>query len=182
MATFDILTRSLFDISLDDNDIFNAEDFLVAQDAAMRAAVKLFINPWQRSMTWLPGVVEGLRGEQRLRDIGRLVIDRYRAEQQTDKTVPNNNSKTIMSHIMSYSYPSEEHRISDIVVFMVAGHETTAHTMSFLLYCLAKHPAALIKLQKELDAIEPTGDEETLTVSDISGAEYFSSCLKESQR
>lgn len=190
MTTFDVLTRSLFDISLDENDVFNADDFLSAQDAAMREAVKLFLNPWHRYMTWLPGVVEGVAGEKRLREIGRLIVDRYRAEHGQAAGHRIATDKTIMSHIMSYDYPSEEHRISDVIVFMVAGHETTAHTLSFFLYCLAKHPQVLKKLQGELDAIEPTGcsadggaaDQKTLTMSDISGAEYFNKCLKESQR
>lgn len=190
MTTFDVLTRSLFDISLDENDVFNADDFLGAQDAAMREAVKLFLNPWHRYMTWLPGVVEGVAGEKRLREIGRLIVDRYRAEQGEGVSRSVSTDKTIMSHIMSHDYPSEEHRISDVIVFMVAGHETTAHTMSFFLYCLAKHPQVLKKLQSELDAIEPTGssvdsghdDQKTLTMSDISGAGYFNKCLKESQR
>lgn len=30
-----------------------------------------------------------------------------------------------MSHLMRHDYPSEEHRISDILVFLIAGHETT---------------------------------------------------------
>lgn len=191
MVTFDVITRSLFDISLEENDVFNAKDFLDAQDAAMREAVKLFLTPWRRHMKWLPGVKEGLQGEQRLREIGRLVIDRYRREEEMRKSAAGcKDRSTIMSHIMSYDYPSEEHRISDVIVFMVAGHETTAHTMSFFLYCLARHPNVLKKLQSELDAIEPTGvcpdgckeSWKTFTTSDISGAEYFNNCLKESQR
>ena len=90
-----------------------------------------------------------------------------------------------MSHIISYDYPSEEHRISDVIVFMIAGHETTAHTLSFFLYCLAKNCEVQKKLQRELDVITPTGgadDEEFLNISDIAGAEYFNNCLKESQR
>ena len=188
-----MLTQSLFDISLEDNDAFNSEDFLEAQDNAMREAVNLFFNPWHRHMTWLPGVKKGLKAEQKLREIGRLVIERYRAEHAAENG-QSKDDKTIMSHIMSYDYPTEEHRISDVIVFMIAGHETTAHTLSFLLLCLANCPRARRKLQKELDGIAATGpnidvdgkgcesDRKILTISDLSSAEYFNYCLKESQR
>lgn len=93
---------------------------------------------------------------------------------------------------MSHEYPCEEHSISDLVVFLIAGHETTAHTMSFFLYCLAKYPETQLKLQKELDEVHPTGPAFTtesrsqsrslFCLSDVANLEYFSYCLKESQR
>ena len=89
-------------------------------------------------------------------------------------------------------FPKKRHRISDLVVFLIAGHETTAHTMSFFLYCLAKYPETQLKLQKELDEVHPTGPSFTtesrsqsrslFCLSDVANLEYFSHCLKESQR
>lgn len=130
-----------------------------------------------------------------------------------------NHEKTIMSHIMRHDYPSEQHRISDILVFLVAGFlpplllpfppsyfstqdmkpqvfshlpslsdfslPILAHTLSFVLYCLAKHPQALRKLQQELDQISPSFVENELpllSLNDISKCEYLNCCIKETQR
>ncbi len=102
--------------------------------------------------------------------------------------------KSIMGHLLRNDYPSDEHRIADINVFLVAGHETTAYTLCFFLYCLAKNPAAKAKLQAELDGLIPSGlplcadhnphriDQKLLTLSDLSGADFLMHCLKESQR
>ncbi len=98
-----------------------------------------------------------------------------------------------MEHILAYNYTSELHRISDVIIFMIAGHETTAHTLSLFLFCLMKNVSVLKKLQKEIDQLEATGDllgerdchgkeQRILTVSDIAHADYLNSCLKESQR
>ncbi|WP_330461275.1 cytochrome P450 [Streptomyces sp. NBC_00820] len=55
---------------------------------------------------------------------------------------------------------------NQVITFLIAGHETTSSAMSFALYYLAKHPAALQLVQREADALwgdtpdpEPTYDE-----------------------
>ncbi|WP_406119220.1 cytochrome P450 [Streptomyces sp. NBC_00989] len=55
---------------------------------------------------------------------------------------------------------------NQVITFLVAGHETTSGAMSFALYYLAKHPAVLQLVQREVDALwgdtadpEPTYDE-----------------------
>ncbi|MFJ8533714.1 cytochrome P450 [Streptomyces sp. NPDC093591] len=55
---------------------------------------------------------------------------------------------------------------NQVITFLIAGHETTSGAMSFALYHLAKHPAALQLVQREVDELwgdradpEPTYDE-----------------------
>jgi cytochrome P450 len=61
-----------------------------------------------------------------------------------------------------------------------AGHETSAHSLSFLLYCLAKNPLSLSRLQAELDTSLPPNTSPSLAT--VNSLEYFSCCLRESQR
>lgn len=42
---------------------------------------------------------------------------------------------------------------NQVITFLIAGHETTSGAMSFALYHLAKHPTALRRLQREVDAL-----------------------------
>ena len=193
MTTFDILTSSLFDIDLGDKESgLDCFEFLKAEENAMRAAVKLIYNPFGRMMFWSQEVRDGIAGERYMTEAGRRIVDGYRRKAAINPEFRASGEKTIMGHIMSHEYPSEEHRISDLVVFLIAGHETTAHTMSFFLYCLAKYPETQLKLQKELDEVHPTGPSFTtesrsqsrslFCLSDVANLEYFSHCLKESQR
>ncbi|MFG2779583.1 cytochrome P450 [Streptomyces prunicolor] len=55
---------------------------------------------------------------------------------------------------------------NQVITFLIAGHETTSGAMSFALYYLAKHPAVLQLVRREVDALwgdtadpEPTYDE-----------------------
>ncbi|MFC9842386.1 cytochrome P450 [Streptomyces sp. NPDC060223] len=55
---------------------------------------------------------------------------------------------------------------NQVITFLIAGHETTSGAMSFAMYYLAKHPAVLQLVQREVDALwgdtadlEPTFDE-----------------------
>jgi cytochrome P450 len=66
---------------------------------------------------------------------------------------------------------------------------STAHTLSFILYCLAKHPLVMKKLQKDLDEITTAlpwtasgTDLPLLSLNDISKCEYLNCCIKETQR
>ena len=141
------------------------------------------VNPLRPFFFWDPQVKAGNQGREKIQHFGRVIAEAYRSNKfnLTDTT----HEKTIMSHIMRHNYPTEENRISDILVFLVAGHETTAHTLSFVLYCLAKNPNALKKLQQELDLITPSLNTDSiplLSLNDISKCEYLNNCIKETQR
>ncbi|WP_329561254.1 bifunctional cytochrome P450/NADPH--P450 reductase [Kitasatospora sp. NBC_01266] len=55
---------------------------------------------------------------------------------------------------------------NQVITFLIAGHETTSGTLAFALYHLAKHPAVLRQVRREVDELwgdtpdpEPTFDE-----------------------
>ena len=59
----------------------------------------------------------------------------------------------IMHRILEHDYPSDAHRVSEIISFIVAGHETSAFTLCFFLFEMARNPVALKTLQAELDNV-----------------------------
>jgi cytochrome P450 len=85
----------------------------------------------------------------------------------------------IIDRIVAHAYPSDTHRLGEIITFILAGHETSTNTLSFLLYELARHPDKQQKLQQELDALP---DEPPLTLAQVSKMEYLNNCLRESMR
>ena len=68
----------------------------------------------------------------------------------------------------------EEHILSEVTIAFIAGHETTAHTLSFVLYALCKHPEIQTRCQQAMD--EAVGDGDGLL------PEYVEAVVKESMR
>lgn len=202
----------------------NCNDFMRAQDVIMREGTRRAANPLRKYMFFTSEVREGSKYLANMINFGRIIVNHCRAkhqEQMNDikdgKTRSDGRSdggggpNTIIYHLLEHDYPTEEHRISDVIVFLIAGHETTAHTLSFLLYLMASNEDAQIKVHKNLGAITPTGNDisldlassskgeadsrqasftskygKILTLNDLSSApslsEYFNWCFKESQR
>lgn len=52
---------------------------------------------------------------------------------------------------------SEQQVRDEAITLFVAGHETTANTLSWCFYLLAKHPDVLAKLREEAQAFGPSG-------------------------
>lgn len=186
---FEILVESLFDLRLDDDlDGFDCEAFLIAQNSTLREAMRRSNIPFRSLMFWNKDKQFATQNEVVLKNLGATVLRKYR-EKQNKSNGAEEVGSSIIGHLIAHDYPSEEHRISDLIVFLIAGHETTAHSLSFFIYCMATNEEARVKLQLELDAhlpllsAHPTPAElESLSPSAIGQLEYFSWCLKESQR
>ena len=46
----------------------------------------------------------------------------------------------------------EEHVLSEIILAFIAGHETTAHSLAWVIYALCKYPDIQSRAQQEMDA------------------------------
>lgn len=59
---------------------------------------------------------------------------------------------SILKRIVEHDYPSDAHRVSEIISFIIAGHETSAFTLCFFLFEMSRNPECLKRVQQELDA------------------------------
>ena len=53
---------------------------------------------------------------------------------------------------------SLQHLANSLQIFILAGHETTGHTIANAIYFLAMYPEYQVKLQEEIDSILGNGD------------------------
>ncbi len=67
-----------------------------------------------------------------------------------------------------------------IFTFMLAGHETTSLTLTWILYLLAKHPEIQSRARKEVK--EVLGNSDDVALEDLDKLKFLDDCIKESMR
>ncbi|KAG7363511.1 monooxygenase cytochrome P450 [Nitzschia inconspicua] len=70
-------------------------------------------------------------------------------------------------------YNSDDERAADVIDIIIAGHETSANSMTFLLLELAKHPEEQHRVNQELLKLAP---------EDRNSCEHLRNCVRESMR
>jgi cytochrome P450 len=74
----------------------------------------------------------------------------------------------------------EEHLINDMLLMIFAGHDTTAHSLTYLVYSLTQELSAQKKIREEV--IEQLPDLDTITPSSLAKLNYTSAAIKENMR
>ncbi|KAH9935136.1 PAH-inducible cytochrome P450 monooxygenase PC-PAH 1 [Epithele typhae] len=121
------------------------------------------------------------------------VINAFAKELITEKTAHaqtgKDNKKDIMSLLVRAnasedprSRLTEDEMISQVATFLLAGHETTASSMTWILWELAKHPEYQSKIRAEVRAVRARvtgrGDSE-YSVADLDTMTYTLAAMKE---
>ncbi|WP_295993039.1 cytochrome P450 [Rugamonas sp.] len=68
----------------------------------------------------------------------------------------------------------------NVMTMLLAGEDTTANTLAWMLYLLHRHPAALRRAQEEVRRLAP--DPAGFTVEQMDGLEYLDACIQEAMR
>lgn len=95
------------------------------------------------------------RNAENVRYLGRVVDEIVRARRSSGDT----SADDLLGLMLNTAQPGTGDRLaeanirSQVITFLVAGHETTSGALSFALYYLIKHPAVLERAQQEVDRI-----------------------------
>ncbi len=168
-VSFNILMRSLFDLKLSDqivaelNQIFTAlQDFLL----------KDINQPLQRLFYPFTGEKNThLKKAKRLRAIFAEIIEERQAS--------DNNYDDLLDMLLKSKYEDtgetmiHDQVIDELLILIFAGHETTANTLSWLLYLLSINEAVTQKLKNSL---------ENTTISECLNNEYLKATILEAMR
>ena len=83
---------------------------------------------------------------------------------------------------MSSPYKSDNERCADVLVFLIAGHDSTAYSLSWVILEVARNPTVLQRIQEELDKVHPNKNEPFNSVTDLHKLEYLSQVISEAMR
>ncbi|KAI0535776.1 cytochrome P450 [Xylaria digitata] len=101
------------------------------------------------------------------------------------KRNPKPDARDLLNTMLTASDPQTGEKLSDenirfnMVTFLVAGHETTSGTFSFLFYLLLKYPETYYKAQEEVDRVLGDG---VLKPEHLPQFKYIEACIRETMR
>lgn len=112
--------------------------------------------------------------------VGQNILDRYRASNTDGEMLAD---KSILGHLNRSPYPSDLHRVADITIFMLAGYDTTAHQISWIIIELARNPQITAKLREELDIVMgPSNGPRNCSANQLTELHYLGKIIKEGMR
>lgn len=123
--------------------------------------------------------------------VGDVVKDRLREETQTFKNdgqdqVTGTKHKDLLAQLLREDEHDERlpfHTVfANVRMFLFAGHDTTANTLTFLLSDLATHQVVQSKLREEVDAPFHSSGESIPTYKQLQSLRYLDAVVKESLR
>lgn len=115
-----------------------------------------------RAPRWLP--YPGRRiGERAALELRGMVLDALRTSSGGNSPGPGSADAGLLGLLRSHVDPesgrafTETELLDNLLTFVAAGHETTATTLAWALFLLAKHPAIEAEALAEIEAIAPAG-------------------------
>jgi cytochrome P450 len=117
--------------------------------------------------------------EQNCAFIRRVIRKIKRGEKLRENGPPTVAEKLLQFE--QYQGPEGEERlVSELLVLIFAGHDTTAHSMTMLTYILSKETECQQKIRDEVNELIP--DDESLTAANLGKLKYTSAAIKENLR
>ena len=115
-----------------------------------------------------------------LRDIDDYVGDFSRFFLEEIKTSKGPLSKVFKKYESSTN--SEREKYGNSIIFTFAGHDTTGHTLTWLIYELSKHPEYQYSLQREVDKFWREQIYPDISMDDFKRLPFMTRCIMETLR
>jgi len=173
-VTLEIVGKTLFDAEV-------AGDADDVADAVGEAMTCMFDS--MTSVIPIPPAIPTPTNLRLRRAVARLdgVVYRMIAERRAE---PERDHGDLLSILISTRDEDDRSALTDreirdeAMTLFLAGHETTANTLAWTLYLLAKNPAVRARLEHEVDALGSAG----LSAADVARLPYTLQVIKEAMR
>lgn len=170
MLTRDIVTKTLFDADVSDESRRLGEIIGVIQELGFREFGELMPTP-----DWLPTAHKRQKREA-LSDL-ETIMTRILRERRGSGTDRGDLLSMLMLAADESGAMSDDQVHAEITTLFIAGHETTATALAWVVYLLAAHPAVEARLLTEIDALDADP-----TFEDLSRLKYTEWVIKEAMR
>ncbi|MDH6125485.1 cytochrome P450 [Kitasatospora sp. GP82] len=156
-----------------------------------------FVSAMVRCLDWAmkrlgraPGLDYSEHDEAMRADAAYLasVVDEVVTARTAAGVGPGDQVQDLLGLMLSATHPGDgtaldlENIRNQVITFLIAGHETTSGTLAFALHNLVRHPAALHRVQREVDQLwGETADPEP-TFEDVGRLRYTRQVLNETLR
>lgn len=133
---------------------------------------------------WLQVNLGPLTGWRRMTVLGQE-IDNLLYEEIRERKLSNDSSRTDIMTMLLLATDEDGRGMSDeelrdeMVTMLLAGHETTTTSLSWVIYRLLKHPTILEAARSEINAVVGSSQLETEHISEL---EYLDAVIKETAR
>ncbi len=171
--TFAMVARSLFGARLKSEDIDLVSDTIcTVQEFIVRQTLQPYLNPWFE-------VSGELRRHEEMRARADAVLMTYIKKRRNEPP-----GQDLLQTLMDARYTdgegmSDELILSESMQLLVAGHETSSNSLSWLLYLLSSRPECLERMRQEFDSV--LGDA-PLSHADVPKLEFSMQVIQESLR
>ena len=134
-------------------------------------------NPFRFLMFWNAEVKRAKAATIILEDSQRKILSDYRLKKSPEEI---SKDPSILGHLVRSPYVTDKERCADMTTMMVAGHDTTAYSISWIMIEVSRHPDVLAKLKKEIGSV--VTNDENITVNQLSDMPYLDCVIKEGMR
>ncbi|XP_065061538.1 cholesterol 24-hydroxylase-like isoform X2 [Rhopilema esculentum] len=127
-------------------------------------------------------------GRQKEFDEGTRVVRQYGSKCVAERKymlskgekLPNDIMSLVVEKAASDPNITDEDLIDEFVTFIIAGQDTTASLLSFLLFSLLENPSVMKRLKDEIDIV--LHDNKDVTFEDLGKMKFMGQCIKETLR
>jgi len=171
--TFAMVARSLFGAKLKGDDIdLVSHTICTVQEFIVRQTIQPYLNPWF-------AVSGDLRRHEAMRTRADAVLMQYIKQRRHQEP-----GQDLLQTLMDARYSdgegmSDEMVLSESMQLLVAGHETSSNSLSWILYLLSRNPEVLAKVRQEFESVL---GEAPLNHADLPQFEYTMQVIHETLR
>lgn len=173
--TFTMVARSLFGVSLANEEIETISDAIIRIQAfIVRQIVQPHMLPWF-------AVSGELKRHEDLRERGDAILMRYIRSRRESGEKRDDLLQILLDSVDADTgaHMSDEEVLCECMQLLVAGHETSSNALTWTLYLLERHPEELARAREELDAVLAG---ERLGFKHVARLKYLSHIVEEAMR
>ena len=178
--TVDVIVNAMFGLDPDEETVFAVQDSLEPLGARFEPDPIRFLTP-----AWLPtrGNREYDEALETLEGIVDDLVERRREGATESERAGGHAGEDFLSRLLRAEAAGDqtaEQVRNEMTTMLLAGHDTTALTLTYAFHQLGQRPDVLARLREEVDAVLDPGERPGM--SDLRELEYTERVLKETMR